>query len=214
MNSVWLKAHSAPRTGHTARYTVSMASTREIEIKFRIRSLPALARDLRRAGFKLVTRRTHELNSLYDLPGHPLRNRGELLRLRKYGKEWILTHKAKSKDRVHKSRIETETGVADGSKMDGILRALGFEPSFRYEKFRAEWADATGHVVVDETPIGNFGEIEGPSRWIDRTARALNLSKKDYITLTYAGLFFEWKKQTGSPAQEMTFRALGNKNAP
>jgi adenylate cyclase class 2 len=63
--------------------------------------------------------------------------------------------------------------------------------------------------VVDETPIGNFGEIEGPARWIDRAARALHISPEDYITLTYAGLFFEWKEQTGSAAEEMTFKAIG-----
>ncbi|HEX8815480.1 MAG TPA: class IV adenylate cyclase [Terriglobales bacterium] len=181
---------------------------REIEIKFRVENLRTLTRDLRRAGFKLQTKRTHEMNSLYDLPGHPLRDRGELLRLRKYCDDWVLTHKAKGKDGIHKTRVETETAIAEGPQMDKILHALGFAPTFRYEKFRAEWDDGTGHVVVDETPIGNFGEIEGPSRWIDRTARALHISKQDYITSTYAGLFFAWKEATGSAAQEMTFNAV------
>jgi len=191
-----------------------MAGKREVEVKFRVLSLRALTRDLRQAGFKLATRRTHEVNALYDLPGQPLRQRGELLRLRKYGTEWVLTHKAKGKqdDGRHKTRVETETRVADGPQMDAILHALGFAPTFRYEKFRAEWSDGTGHVVVDETPIGNFGEIEGPARWIDRTARALHISREDYITLTYAGLFFAWKEQTGSPAEEMTFKAIGKEH--
>lgn len=190
-----------------------MAGKREVEVKFRVRDLKMLTRDLRRAGFKLVTRRTHEVNALYDLPGQPLRQRGELLRLRKYGTEWVLTHKAKSKgdDGRHKTRVETETRVADGPQMNAILHALGFAPTFRYEKFRAQWSDGAGHVVVDETPIGNFGEIEGPARWIDRTARALHISQEDYITLTYAGLFFAWKEQTGSPAEEMTFKAIGKR---
>jgi len=63
------------------------------------------------------------------------------------------------------------------------------------------------HVVVDETPIGNFGEIEGPPRWIDATARRLGIQRSDYITLNYAGLFQQWKQRTGSPATEMTFKA-------
>ena len=192
---------------------MAVAGKQEVEIKFRVRDLRTLARDLRQAGVKLVTRRTHEVNALYDLPGQPLRQRGELLRLRKYGTQWLLTHKAKGKEGRHKTRVETETLVADGPRMDAILRALGFAPTFRYEKFRAEWRDGKGHVVVDETPIGNFGEIEGPSRWIDRTARALHISQEDYITLTYAGLFFAWAEQTGSPAQEMTFEAIGKSRA-
>ena len=137
-----------------------MASNSEIEIKFRMDNLLALNQRLRELGFRLVTPRTHEMNTLYDLHGEPLRQRGELLRLRKYGSAWVLTHKANGKPGRHKARVENETQVSDGRKMEAILRALGFVPTFRYEKFRAEWTDGKGHVVVDETPIGNFGEIE------------------------------------------------------
>ena len=185
-----------------------MPSNQEIEIKFRVQDLRALSRNLRRSGFRLVTPRTHEMNTLYDLPGQPLRKRGDLLRLRKYGSQWILTHKAKGKTGRHKRRIENETRVADGAKMEAILDALHFAPTFRYEKFRSEWSDGKGHVVVDETPIGNFGEIEGTSRWIDGTAKQLQVSPAAYITETYAGLFFRWKKENRSPAREMTFAEI------
>ncbi len=188
-----------------------MGSTDEIEIKFRIEDARDINRRLRESGFRLITPRTHEINTLYDLPNKSLRRRGELLRLRKYGSEWILTHKAKGKEGRHKTRVETETKVEDGTKMEAILRALGFAPTFRYEKFRAEWSDGKGHVVVDQTPIGNFGEIEGPSRWIDRTAKLLQISPSDYLTATYTELFFEWKNRTNSPANEMTFKAIRNK---
>lgn len=181
---------------------------KEIEIKFLAPDLRQLAGKLRAAGFRRKTRRTHELNTLYDLPGEPLRRRGELLRIRKYGRRWLLTHKAKGKDGPHKSRVETETAVEDGASLDRILRALGFTPSFRYEKFRAEWSDGTGEVTLDETPIGNIAEIEGPARWIDRTAKALGISRAAYITKNYATLFFEWKERSGSTAPEMTFQAV------
>jgi adenylate cyclase, class 2 len=194
-----------------AFYTARMASHKEIEIKFRIAGVQAFNRRLRAAGFRLVTQRTSEMNTLYDLPGQLLRKRGELLRLRKYGSEWVLTHKAKGKTGHHKTRVETETRIADGAKMDAILRALGFAPGFRYEKFRAEWTDGKGHVVVDQTPIGDFGEIEGRSRWIDRSARLLDIPRSAYITATYTELFLQWKRKTGSPANEMTFKALRTK---
>ena len=180
----------------------------EVEIKFRIKDLQALTRDLKRTGFKQITPSTHEMNTLYDLPGQKLRKRGDMLRLRKFGDQWILTHKAKENSGRHKIRVERESHIEDGRQIDGILRALGFEPTFRYEKFRAEWTDGKGHVVADKTPIGDFGEIEGSPRWIDRTARALGLDKRDYITQTYAPMFFEWKRRTKSPAKEMTFRAV------
>ena len=168
---------------------------------------------LRQLGLEQITSRTHEMNTLFDLPGHPLKNRGDLLRLRKYGESWVLTHKAKSneKDGPHKTRVETETRVEDGEKMQAILRALQFEPSFRYEKFRAEWKGEQGHVVIDETPIGNFAEIEGPAKWIDSIAGKLGIQRGDYIKETYAGLFFAWKRETGTSAQEMTFDAVGER---
>ena len=184
---------------------------KEVEIKFRIKNMPEVVRSLREVGFKCVTPSTHEMNALYDLPGQKLRKRGELLRLRKYGESWVLTHKAKAQAVRHKSRVELQTDIKDGKEMDGILRALGFAPIFRYEKYRAEWSDGTGHVVLDETPIGTFGEIEGPPRWIDRTARALEIAREAYVTDTYTVLFYDWKRQTRSIAEEMTFRAVGKK---
>jgi adenylate cyclase class 2 len=186
----------------------SMASHQEIEIKFAVKDLRGLARKLRSAGFRVITKRTREMNTLYDLPGEVLRNRKELLRLRQYGSVWTLTHKSKAKREKHSSRQELETAVNDGKVMDSILRALGYSPSFRYEKFRAEWSDGKGQVVVDETPIGNFCEIEGTPRWIDMTARTLGVGEADYITMNYLGLFAEWKAQSGSNAQEMTFLAI------
>jgi adenylate cyclase class 2 len=187
-----------------------MASAQEIEIKFRIDDARSLARRLGAAGFRQVTRRTLEQNTLYDLPGSLLQKRGELLRLRKYDGVWLLTHKAKGKVGRHKTRVETETKVADGKKLDKILRALGYLPAFRYEKFRAEWSDGKGHVVVDETPIGFFGEIEGPARWIDETARRLGIDRDSYITQSYVELFFDWKRRNQSRANEMTFEAVRN----
>jgi adenylate cyclase class 2 len=187
-----------------------MSSIHEIEVKFKVAEIGSLVARLQQLGFRQVTPRTHEMNTLFDLPGHPLRNRGDLLRLRKYGDSWVLTHKSKGKqnDGPHKIRVETETRLEDGTKMETILRALQFEPSFRYEKFRAEWKRDEGHVVIDETPIGNFAEIEGPPEWIDAVAKELDIDPKDYLRENYAALFFAWKRQTGSKANEMTFAAV------
>src|SRR5579872_2794024 len=181
---------------------------REIEIKFRVESLRSLTRKLRAAGFRLETPQTHEMNTLYDLPGEVLRNRRELLRLRQYGKSWKLTHKSKSHAARHSSRTELETSVADGKTTDAIFRALGYSPSFVYEKLREEWTDGKGQVVVDHTPIGDFCEIEGKPRWIDATAKKLGVSHEEYITKNYATLFAEWKQENNSPATEMTFKAV------
>lgn len=188
-----------------------MPGPREVEIKFQLDDLQGMERRLKRAGFRRQTARTHEMNTLYDLPSGKLRSRGQVLRLREYGGKWKLTHKTRGKAGRHKSRIENETAIGDGAAAEAILGALGYRPSFRYEKFRSEWTDGTGHVVLDETPIGNFGEIEGPPRWIDRSARALGIAPADYITESYVALFMDWRQRTGSTAVHMTFKDTGTR---
>ena len=186
----------------------------EVEIKFFVADLKDLERKLNDLGFHCETPSTHEVNTLYDLPGQKLRRKGELLRLRKYGETWKVTHKAKGTTGRHKSRAELETGVSDGKQMDGVLRALGYKPTFVYEKFRSEWSDGEGHVVLDHTPIGDIAEIEGKARWIDRTAKALGIFHKDYVTKSYSELFFDLKRKTKQKAMNMTFREIGGRAKP
>jgi adenylate cyclase, class 2 len=181
----------------------------EVEIKFKIDDVRAFMSRLPSSGFSLVTERTHELNTLYDLPGFPLRRRGAILRIRRYGPKWTVTYKDKKgsapSSTGHKSRREMETQVQDGHALAQILEATGFKVAFAYEKFRSEWTDGTGHVVIDETPLGNFGEIEGPPSWSDSTAQRLGIAKSQYITASYAELFLDWKKKARSKAKNMLF---------
>jgi adenylate cyclase class 2 len=186
-----------------------MAAPQEVEIKFLVPDVNSLEHKLSDIGFRCITQSTREVNTLYDLANHELRSKGELLRLRQYGDKWILTHKGKGIPGPHKSRAELETGVSDGPQMDSLLRALGYAPTFVYEKYRSEWSDGQGHVVLDRTPIGDVAEIEGDSDWIDRTAQKLGVSPADYITKSYIELFFEWKRKTNRKAENMTFQEIG-----
>lgn len=196
------------RSDPTNTLVYCVAMKQEIEIKVRLKSTGQFEQRLKDAGFTCKTPRTHEMNTLYDFPSRSLTRRGELLRLRKYGDSWKLTHKAKGKIGRHKSRLETESSVENGPATESIFRSLGLRPIFRYEKFRSEWSDGAGDIVLDETPIGDFAEIEGRGRWIDSTAKSLGVDPADYLTANYASLFFEWKKQHESKAAEMTFAAV------
>jgi hypothetical protein len=44
-------------------------------------------------------------------------------------------------------------------------------------------------IVVDETPIGTFLEIEGPVAAIHEAARALGRGPADYVGASYVALF-------------------------
>ena len=189
-----------------------MATPQEVEIKFLVSDLKgARARSCVSWAFM---RRPHlrTRSTLFTIcPARSCAARASCCGCAITEDKWRLTHKAKVKLGKHKSRGELETGVSDGKQMDAILHALGYSPSFVYEKFRAEWSDDEGHVVLDHTPIGDVAEIEGKSRWIDRIARELGVKPADYITKSYAELFFDWKRRTGSKAENMTFREVGEK---
>jgi adenylate cyclase class 2 len=62
-----------------------------------------------------------------------------------------------------------------------------------------------GHLVIDETPIGNYAELEGPPAWIDATVSALGIDPARCITDSYGRLFLSWKQRTGSSADHLTF---------
>ena len=177
----------------------------EVEVKLRVHDLTRLAQKLTESEFKLVTPRTHEMNTLYDFPDRRLRARGEVLRIRKYGSKWTVTHKTKGNSGKYKSRSETESQVQDGEALAHIFGMIGLAPSFRYEKYRSEWSDGEGHVVLDETPIGNIAELEGAPDWIDRTAARLGIKESEYITQSYAQMFAAWCESTRSKARDMTW---------
>ena len=181
----------------------------ETEVKIRVSNREALEKKLPALGFACVTPRTLERNTLYDTPDRHLRNTRQILRVRHYGSRWVVTHKSVpsglTAEGRHKQRVETETMVEDGPAMATIFEALGYGPVFAYEKWRTEWADALGHCVLDETPLGVYAELEGPSEWIDGTAAKLGVAEADFITLSYGRIFEEWRDRVHSPAKNFTF---------
>jgi adenylate cyclase class 2 len=177
-----------------------------------VEDVAALTQRLESAGFTLQTPRAFESNVLYDTPDRQMRARTEILRIRSYAGRSTVTHKrlpnvGPGEDR-HKHRIETETVVADGAAIEQIFLSLGLTPAFRYEKWRAEWSDGQGHCVVDETPIGNYAELEGSAEWIDRAAVCLGIAPAQYITLSYGRLFDLWRAERHSDSQDLTFAAI------
>ena len=190
--------------------------TVEIELKFTVVDVAALESKLVVLGFRLKTPQTFESNTLYDTPERALRATGQILRLRQYGSLWTLTHKAQpplADNSRYKQRIETETTIGDGDSLATIFAQLGYEPVFRYEKWRAEWSElsASGdlcHLDIDHTPIGVYAELEGPPSWIDFTLERLDVAPSTCITESYGRLFLEWREQTGSSAKNLTFAEI------
>jgi adenylate cyclase class 2 len=101
--------------------------------------------------------------------------------------------------------------AGDADECLAVFAGIGFQPAFRYEKFRTKFsqrdrgAGKQGHIVLDETPMGVFLELEGSAAWIDRTAKDLGFSRDDYITMSYPRLWEKWREEHGLPGRDMVF---------
>lgn len=181
---------------------------REVEIKLRIASSRAARRQLARLGFRVVRPRRLEENVLFDTPGGKLRRAGLMLRLRSVDGRALLTFKGrKLTSRGFKVRPEVETPVDSAGAVGEILQRLGFRPIFLYEKYRTVFARRreSGEVVLDETPVGAYLELEGSPAWIRRVAHSLRRKPAEFLTATYADLYRRWRRRHGGPAQAMVF---------
>lgn len=182
---------------------------REVEIKLRVPSAEDARRLLRAAGFRVVRERVHESNVVYDTEEGSLRRTGRLLRVREAGSRVLLTYKGPAENATHKSREEIEVSVSDRGAFCLVLERLGMMPSFLYEKYRTEFRQPgiDGFATVDETPIGDYIELEGDAAWIDRTAAELGFRQRDYITASYASLYF---KKEGMPTSIPAYMLFGD----
>jgi len=163
----------------------------ESEIKLRAPGPEAARAAVARVGARLVRARHFEDNVLLDDEGGRLRAAGKLLRLRRTPHGARLTFKGPRIDSGEvKARPEIEVAVAEPDALQSLLAALGLRPVFRYQKYRETYAWKDVEVVVDETPVGTFLEIEGGVEGIRSAAAALGYGPADYITESYTTLFF------------------------
>ena len=179
----------------------------EVEIKLKIASAAQGRILLRHGGFEVVTKRHLERNFVLDTAKGSLRRMGKLLRLRNSGEAVTLTFKGKSQPGKHKTREEIEFEVPDFDRAALLLERLGYQATFRYEKYRTVYARPRqhGHAMLDETPIGVYLELEGSPGWIDRMARRLGFGEGDYITASYGSLYAAHCKRADKPLGDFVF---------
>ena len=184
-----------------------MKKREEIEVKIAVESAAKIRVRLRQCGFRVRRARVFESNIVLDDDSGSLKERHLLLRVRTAGKLVTCTYKGQEIAGPHKRREEREFHADNAEECLAVFQGLGYTPSLRYEKYRTEFSreGEPGHAVVDETPIGVFMELEGPSRWIDKTARELGFSRDDYILLSYGRLFEQWCAEHGTESRNMSF---------
>lgn len=198
----------------------------ELEVKFLLSHPDAFIERLQTLGGHLENPRTREINLRFDTPDRALTRTYQVLRLRQDAKV-RLTYKGPGKMQGGvRARQEIEFGVDDFEAAKAMFEALGYEVSFVYEKYRTTYLFSVGsndfshsktttevvtanksvEIVLDETPIGTFTEIEGPdAESIQTTAHRLGLDWSARINESYLYLFETVKRALALPVRDLTF---------
>lgn len=191
---------------------MSSKAHREIEIKLRVASVDQLTA----AGLilKLETARHFEDNWLFDAADGTLSARQAILRVRRVGDRGVLTFKEKTPDDApvsqFKERVEIETAIDDPENAVAILKRLGYRAWFRYQKYRTIYRAElpTGgalDVMFDETPIGDFVELEGEEEALAEAVRLLGVTREEYIFDSYLALQIRHCEDKGKALEDMVF---------
>ena len=161
----------------------------EIEVKIKIEHLADVKERIIEQGATLTKERHSHDDTFYDWPALELRKKHFALRVRKINKKAFLTFKGpEQKSRKFKIREEYETEIKNERHLRKILKSLGLQPVFNYQKYRTVYRKKTLKVCLDETHIGNFIELEGEKNKIVQFAEALGFSKNEFIKLDYVQL--------------------------
>lgn len=188
---------------------MTSSAPHETEAKFRLADRGAFEARLITLGATGGTVEDEE-NVLLDDAASTLASRGMALRVRSVAGRALLTLKGPKEVRGGvKTRLELETGVGDAGTLVSLLGLLGFLPSFRYQKRRATWnfADpARPVVVVDETPLGLFAEIEGEEAAVRSLAGELGIPESAFLADSYVALYVAARAADPALPRDMVFR--------
>ena len=169
---------------------------------------------IRAAGFELilVEPRHFEDNRLFDTEDKILFHRGAALRIRSAGGKGLITYKGLIREDngpLVKAREEIEAEISDPESVVEILTHLGLLPSFRYQKYRTVYTlkvnEHEVEVMLDETPMGNFIEIEGDTRDVTRIIEAAGFTKDEVVHESYPEIQAARCAARGVPLEDLIF---------
>jgi adenylate cyclase class 2 len=187
-----------------------MQNSLEIEVKLACDDLDRF----RRAGFdlELTAPRHFEDNWLMDSADHKLLDAGAALRVRFVNDRGLVTYKGIVQESARsplKVREEIECDTSDPHALITLFERLGFHRSFRYQKYRTIYSLLIDgeeiEVVFDETPMGNFIELEGDEARVLSALELAGFTTSDFIRESYPELQAARCHKQGVPLEDLVF---------
>lgn len=186
----------------------------ETEVKIRVTHLANIEQRLQTMGAVLTRERIFERNVRYDTPKESLLERGALIRLRTDDRIRLTFKADKTAHEGITTRREIEVLIDDFNAMEEILRELGYQRIFVYEKYRTTYTMDEAEIVLDELPYGDFIEIEGEPETIERLLAELDLAIAERIEESYTRLFEYVQHHLSLPFRDLTFVNFENVEVP
>jgi adenylate cyclase class 2 len=178
----------------------------ETEVKVKIEDPGDFCRRLAILNPGILSDRHLEDNYLLDFPDGRLGSSQSLLRIRFAAGRNFLTYKGAPRPQgSFKVREELETTVENGQILLEALGRIGMRVWFRYQKYRQEFSMGETHVTVDETPIGNYAEIEGSESGIRDLAHRMSIAETQFLRSSYYSLYLEHCREQGIAPGHMVF---------
>jgi predicted adenylyl cyclase CyaB len=180
---------------------------KEIELKFKIENPGLIRRKLKEVRARFIGK-AFERTIKFDTKNKDLEKQEKFLRIRTGFKNEITFKKKINKvDKDFKEREEIEIEISNPKEMEMILAELGFTKKWIMEKYREKYELGSAEIVIDKLPkMGNFIEIEGSKKAIEKAAKLLGLRLADGITATYWGLWRNYCKKKVIKDENIIFK--------
>jgi adenylate cyclase class 2 len=180
----------------------------EIEVKFKIKDTDKLVEKLTKMKGKRLEEVYQKTFNAFK-PDYSCVKQGIFLRARIEGFVHTMTIKIKPKKKTeYFERKEYELIISDVRVAIEMFKALGYTKIRTFEKYRTVWTFKNRKVKVlkvllDKLPIGDYVEIEGTKKEIERMIKDLGLDGEKRIIVSYWHLY---EQKTGDKEGNMLFK--------
>jgi adenylate cyclase class 2 len=160
---------------------------------------------------EILVPRHLEDNWLFDFDDRRLQLANRTLRLRQTDiGNWLTFKDSPLPHEWLKIRPEFQVTIDTPDVMKQILEAVGLRKVFRYQKYRTGFrvtlpGKSEIEAVYDETPMGNYLELEGLAESIRETVQLLGISQESLVKSSYPTLWMTHLEQMGISLRDMLF---------
>jgi len=163
----------------------------ETEVKIKINAVEPIKQKLLEMKAELYKKRALQTDIYLD--NGRLRKKDQTLKIRDNA---IFTYKGPSQKKNNiRSNEEIEIMIDNAAHLQLLLERLGYKQYWKKERYRESYLVNMTQICIDETPMGNFIEIEGKKENIVDIAKQLGFSQKNFIADGYGKLWREFAKQ-------------------